>query len=53
MTEKEGAYEYAMTAIPSSLQVAITKPMNIDELPGSGRAGKVASMLTIFGLLLV
>ena len=53
MTEKEGAYEYAMTAIPSSLQVAITKPMNIDELPRSGQEEKAASALTIFGLLLV
>jgi hypothetical protein len=48
-----GAYVYAMMAIPSSLQVAITKPMNIDELPWSGQARNVWSMLTIFGLLLV
>ena len=50
MTEKEGTYEYAMTAIPSSPQVAITKPEDIDKLPGSG---KVVLMLTVFGFLLV
>ena len=50
MTEREGTYEYAMTAIPSSPQVAITKPEDIDKLPGSG---KVVLMLTVFGFLLV
>jgi hypothetical protein len=49
MVERGGAYEYATTAIPSSLQVAITKPMNVDKLPG----GQAASMLTVFGLLLI
>ena len=53
MVEKEGAYEYATTAMPSSLQVAITISMNVDKLPGGGQAGKVVSMLTILGLLLV
>ena len=53
MVEREDAYKCATTATPSPLQVAITKPMNFDKLPGSGQAGKVASMLTIFGLLLV
>ena len=52
MMEREDAYECATTATPSSLQVAITKPMNVDKFPGSGQAGKVTSMLTIFGLLL-
>ena len=47
MVEREDAYECATTAIPSS------KPMNVDKLPGSGQAGKVASMLTTFDLLLV
>jgi hypothetical protein len=41
-----------MTAIPSSLQVAITRSTNIDELPGSGQAA-VSQCFTIFGLLLV
>jgi hypothetical protein len=49
MVERGGAYEYATTAIPSSLQVAITKPKNVDKLP----AGQAASMLTVFGLLLI
>ena len=47
------AYEYAMTAIPSSLQVAITKLINIDKLSESREAGKVGSMLTIFSLLFI
>ena len=53
MVEKEGAYEYATTAMPSSLQVAITISMNVYRFPEGGQAGKVVSMLTILGLLLV
>ena len=53
MVERGGAYEYATTTIPSSLRVAITKSMNVDKLPGNEQAGKIVSMLTIFGLMLV
>ena len=53
MVERGCAYEYATTAIPSSLQVAISKSMNVDKLPGSGQAGKIGSMLIIFDLMLV
>jgi hypothetical protein len=45
MVNREGAYQCATTAIPSFLQVAITRSMNVDKLPGKGQAGKVVSML--------